>query len=105
MTVLPFKNSKQACYQNVKGDGLEVLKDMEDESIDSIVTDPAYESLEKYRKVGTTTRLKVSDSSSNKWFDVVSNEYIAEQLIEMYRVLKRITPTLTSSVTRKLCFI
>lgn len=87
MTVLQLKNNLVS-YQNIQADGLSVLQDMADESIDSIVTDPAYESLEKYRKVGTTTRLKVSESSSNKWFDVVPNEYIGEQLIEMYRVLK-----------------
>ncbi|MHA1988316.1 MAG: site-specific DNA-methyltransferase, partial [Promethearchaeota archaeon] len=45
-----------------------LLNSLEDESIDLIITDPPYESLEKHRRKGTTTRLKQSKSSSNKWF-------------------------------------
>ena len=36
------------------------LRDQPSESIDLVITDPAYESLEKHRAVGTTTRLKHS---------------------------------------------
>lgn len=75
-------------FQLLQADGLASLYEMEDESINCITTDPAYSSLEKHRSKGSTTRLKVSDSSSNQWFDVVPNDYIAEQLIECYRVLK-----------------
>lgn len=52
------------------------------------VTDPPYESLEKHRKIGTTTRLKVSKSSSNEWFSIFPNSRFGELLAEMYRVLK-----------------
>lgn len=51
-----------------KKDVFEMLSSLQNESIDLILTDPPYESLEKHRKVGTTTRLKNSKSSSNKWF-------------------------------------
>ena len=34
------------------------LKELADESVDCLITDPPYESLEKHRAVGTTTRLK-----------------------------------------------
>jgi site-specific DNA-methyltransferase (adenine-specific) len=69
-------------YQVIKSCGSQVLSNMEDESIDLIVTDPAYSSLEKHRAIGSTTRL------TKEWFNVVSNAYIGEQLIECYRVLK-----------------
>jgi len=38
-----------------------------------VVTDPAYESLERHRAKGTTTRLKDSDASSNVWFPIFQN--------------------------------
>jgi site-specific DNA-methyltransferase (adenine-specific) len=55
---------------------------------DLIVTDPAYESIEKHRRVGTTTRLKISDGSSNPWFPSFPNARFPELLRELYRVLK-----------------
>lgn len=70
-------------------DAAELLRRLPDESVDLIITDPAYESLEKHRKVGTTTRLKVSDGSSNVWFPVFPNNRFPELLREIFRVLKR----------------
>jgi site-specific DNA-methyltransferase (adenine-specific) len=58
-------------------------------SVDLLITDPPYESLEKHRAVGTTTRLKVSAASSNPWFTVFPNERFAELFSEVQRVLKR----------------
>lgn len=58
-------------------------------SVDLIVTDPAYESLEKHRAKGTTTRLKVSDGSSNAWFDIFPNTRFEALLREAYRVLAK----------------
>ena len=52
------------------------------------MTDPAYESLEKHRAVGTTTRLKHSKASSNDWFRVFPNERFGELFAEVFRVLK-----------------
>lgn len=48
-------------------DALDFLKTLTDESVDLFITDPPYESLEKHRKRGTTTRLKQSAASSNEW--------------------------------------
>lgn len=76
-------------FELVQGDALQVLSSMNDESIDLLVTDPAYSSLEKHRAIGTTTRLAKSESSSNEWFDVVSNEYLIDFVRECYRVLKK----------------
>jgi site-specific DNA-methyltransferase (adenine-specific) len=78
-----------ACYSIHQGDCIEWLRHLPDESVDLIITDPAYESLEKHRKRGTTTRLKKSKSSSNKWFDVFPNRRFQELFAELYRVLKR----------------
>lgn len=51
-------------------DAVEFLRGLPTASVDCIITDVAYESLEKHRAKGTTTRLKVSKSSSNEWFDI-----------------------------------
>lgn len=67
------------------------LRTLPDESIDLVVTDPPYESLEKHRAVGTTTRLKHSKASSNNWFEIFPNDRFAELFAEVYRVLKKNT--------------
>ena len=54
-----------------------------------MITDPAYESLEKHRAVGTTTRLKVSKSSSNPWFEIFPNSRFHELFEQAHRVLKK----------------
>lgn len=54
-----------------------------------IVTDPAYESLEKHRAIGTTTRLKNSKASSNEWFTIFPNARFDELFDAMHRVLVR----------------
>ncbi len=72
-------------------DAVEWLRAQPSESIDLIVTDPAYESLEKHRAIGTTTRLKQSKASSNNWFAVFPNARFAELFAEAFRVLKRNT--------------
>src|SRR3954464_14445904 len=72
-------------------DAVDWLRAQPTESIDLLVTDPAYESLEKHRAVGTTTRLKHSKASSNNWFTVFPNARFGEFFAESYRVLKRNT--------------
>lgn len=71
-----------------KQDAVEWLKSLPDSSVDLMITDLPYESLEKHRKIGTTTRLKESDGSSNKWFSIFKNERFSELFAEVYRVLK-----------------
>ena len=53
-----------------------------------MITDPPYESLEKHRAVGTTTRLKKSEASSNEWFPIFPNDRFPDLFSEVYRVLK-----------------
>lgn len=68
-------------------DAVDWLHMMPNQSINLIVTDPAYESLEKHRAKGTTTRLKNSEKSSNDWFEIFPNERFFEFFIEAYRTL------------------
>ena len=72
-------------------DAVDWLRAQPAESIDLLITDPAYESLEKHRAIGTTTRLKHSKSSSNDWFTVFPNARFAELFDEAFRALKRHT--------------
>ena len=78
-------------FQLTQGDAVAWLRTLPDESIDLVVTDPPYESLEKHRAIGTTTRLKHSKASSNDWFAIFPNARFPELFAEVYRVLKRNT--------------
>jgi site-specific DNA-methyltransferase (adenine-specific) len=69
-------------------DAVEWLKRLPEESLDLVITDPPYESLEKHRAIGTTTRLKHSLASSNDWFSIFPNERFPELFRAVYRVLK-----------------
>ena len=69
-------------------DAVDWLREMSAETLDLVITDPAYESLEKHRAIGTTTRLKHSKSSSNDWFKIFPNERFGELFAEIHRVLK-----------------
>ena len=80
MTQIPFELSAK--------DAVAWLQELPDASVDLLITDPAYESLEKHRAVGTTTRLKHSKSSSNDWFAIFPNARFGELFREVYRVLK-----------------
>jgi site-specific DNA-methyltransferase (adenine-specific) len=75
-------------YDLSTADAVSWLRGQPAESIDLLVTDPAYESLEKHRAIGTTTRLKHSKASSNDWFRVFPNERFGELFTEVFRVLK-----------------
>lgn len=70
-------------------DAIDWLRTLPDESVDMVTTDTAYESLEKHRKVGTTTRLKVSKASSNEWFPIFPNARFEDLFVELYRVLAK----------------
>ena len=80
--------SAEASFQLSLTDAVVCLRGLPDESVDLVLTDPAYESLEKHRAVGTTTRLKVSAGSSNPWFSGFPNARFGELFAEVYRVLK-----------------
>lgn len=71
------------------GDAIDWLRSLPDGSVDLLITDPPYESLEKHRAIGTTTRLKHSKSSSNDWFPIFPNDRFSELFSEVFRVLRR----------------
>jgi len=70
-------------------DAVDWLRGLQTGSVDLVVTDPPYESLEKHRAIGTTTRLKQSKASSNPWFRIFPNARFAELFAEVFRVLAR----------------
>lgn len=70
-------------------DAVTALEELPDGSVDMVLTDIAYESLERHRSKGTTTRLKQSKSSSNPWFGVFPNVRILPFLMQCYRVLDK----------------
>lgn len=75
----------------IQGDCISVLKQLPDDTIDLSIFDPAYQSLERHRAVGTTTRLKQSKASSNQWFTIFPNARYGELSVELHRVHRRDT--------------
>lgn len=78
-------------FQLARGDAVAWLRTLPAGSVDLAITDPPYESLEKHRAIGTTTRLKHSKASSNDWFAIFPNSRFPELFAEIYRVLKKDT--------------
>jgi site-specific DNA-methyltransferase (adenine-specific) len=76
-------------FQLTRGDAVAWLRTLPAGSVDLVITDPPYESLEKHRAIGTTTRLKHSKASSNDWFEIFPNKRFPELFAEAYRVLKK----------------
>jgi site-specific DNA-methyltransferase (adenine-specific) len=76
-------------FQLATADAVDWLRSLPTASIDLVITDPPYESLEKHRAVGTTTRLKHSKASSNDWFSIFPNARFSDLFQEIYRVLRK----------------
>jgi site-specific DNA-methyltransferase (adenine-specific) len=69
-------------------DAVEWLNALPAGSVDLMVTDPPYESLEKHRAIGTTTRLKMSKASSNTWFRIFPNHRLASLFQAAFRAMR-----------------
>lgn len=76
-------------YRLAHSDAVEWLRTLPAASVDLVITDPAYESLEKHRAVGTTTRLKRGKGSTNAWFPIFPNARFPELFQGLWRVMKR----------------
>ncbi len=76
-------------FHLTQGDAVAWLRALPPESVDLVITDPPYESLEKHRAIGTTTRLKHSKASSNDWFSIFPNARFPELFTEVHRVLRK----------------
>ena len=88
MCILGHEMGNLPTFQLHQQDAVDWLRSLPDASVDLIVTDPPYESLEKHRRIGTTTRLKNSKASSNVWFQIFPNDRFEDLFVECYRVLK-----------------
>ena len=73
----------------MRDDAVAWLRRLPDGYASALVTDPPYESLEKHRAIGTTTRLKHSKASSNDWFTIFPNARFEELFVEVHRVLAK----------------
>ena len=69
-------------------DAIEFMRGLPSGIADLVITDFPYESLEKHRARGTTTRLKHSTKSSNDWFRVFPNTRIPDLIADVYRLMK-----------------
>ncbi len=78
-----------AQFEVTNADAVAWLRSLPAASADLFITDPPYESLEKHRAIGTTTRLKHSKASSNDWFTIFPNTRFPELFDAAYRVLKK----------------
>ena len=76
-------------FDLAQADAVAWLRSLPAASVDLVITDPPYESLEKHRAIGTTTRLKHSKASSNDWFTVFPNARFGELFEAVHRVLKK----------------
>ena len=80
---LPFKAPEPpAPGRVVISDAFDLLRSLAPQSVDLVVTDPPYESLQIHRARGTTTRL------TTNWFTTVPNDRLPELLREVFRVLR-----------------
>jgi site-specific DNA-methyltransferase (adenine-specific) len=75
-------------WQLHQADAVDWLGTLAPDSVDLVITDPPYESLEKHRAVGTTTRLKPSKASSNDWFRIFPNDRFPGLFAQVFRVLR-----------------
>lgn len=69
-------------------DAIELVGQLPNESVDLVIFDPPYESLEKWRATGTTTRLSHSKGSSNDWFQTFPNAQYPKLFGHLFRVMK-----------------
>jgi site-specific DNA-methyltransferase (adenine-specific) len=63
-------------------DAFELLARLPEESVDLVLTDPPYQSLQLHRSRGTTTRL------TSDWFTTIPDERLPELVEQVARVLK-----------------
>ena len=78
----------------VVSDWLDYIQTVPDESVDLVLTDPAYESMRRWEGVGTTARMGMgkegsgSDNEEDKFFPTIPNEDIPDLVQHIYRVLR-----------------
>lgn len=68
----------------------EFMERIRDASVDLVLTDPPYWTLDKWREVGTTTRLGGNREESKRrgWFETIDKDGLEYLMREIYRILK-----------------
>lgn len=70
----------------------EFLNELPSQSIDCFISDPPYDTLDKWREMGTTTRLgghtDESKRDKSQWFKTISQEDVKFLIKESWRILK-----------------
>ena len=84
-----FDELRSSRFVVERSDAMDALRSLPDASVDLFNFDLPYESLEKHRAWGTTTRLRHSKKSSNDWFKTFPNARFVELFTEAYRVLRK----------------
>jgi len=73
-------------------DALEFLATVPNDSVDVIITDPPYWTLDRWRNIGTTTRLGGHRNKARQrdemWFSTVDRDYLWRTFLELDRVLR-----------------
>ena len=90
----------------VIGDALKVMLDMPAWSVDLIYVDEGYDDLEVHRMIGTTTRLKESEGSNMKWYEVITYAKIIPMYARLLKKGKHIyqwRPSISESSVRNWC--
>jgi site-specific DNA-methyltransferase (adenine-specific) len=74
-----------------KTNGLQFISELDANSVDMIFTDPPYWTLNKWRDVGTTTRLGGNGDKDKQtgWFDTIDEHDLWQLMNDMFRVLKK----------------
>ena len=70
-----------------------LISETPDESVDMVFIDPPYWTLNKWRNVGTTTRLGGNGDKNKQigWFETISQDDLFYLMHDLYRVLKQDT--------------
>ena len=90
VTLMPTVMSLGASRWHVAcRDALEAARVFKDESLDLVILDPPYESLEAHRVNEKTGEARGRVPRLTTWFPTVGTRYIAETLWELGRALKR----------------
>jgi site-specific DNA-methyltransferase (adenine-specific) len=73
-------------------DAIQFLESLSRSSVDVVVTDPPYWTLDKWRKIGTTTRLgghrDASKQRPEMFFETIDQDYLWNLFLALDRVLK-----------------
>jgi site-specific DNA-methyltransferase (adenine-specific) len=67
----------------IEGDSLNLIQELPAGLVDLTITDPPYESINRHRAIGTTTRLKA------KWYESIPNACYDKLLADIYALNKK----------------